>query len=109
MEVLPLVGFVYSVYLVLLDCSGHISLSYFLVRVAQENWVRECFWGALHGGSSKINKENRGERRGSKSIFTARNEVGGGTRQSAMPRLSIEPSVRYFWHTVWRKFLEREE
>ena len=70
MEVMPLVGFVYSVYLVLLDCSGHISLLYFLVGVVQENWVRECFWGALHGGSSKINKEKRGERKGLKIIFT---------------------------------------
>ena len=100
MEVLPLVGFVYSVYLVLLDCSDQISLSHFLVGVVQENWVRECFWGALHGGSSKIDKEKRGERKGSKSIFTVWNEVGGGTHQSAMPRLSIEPCVRYFWHTA---------
>ena len=69
-EVLPIAGFVYSVYLVLLDCSGHISLSYFLVGVVQENWVRECFWGALHGGSSKIDKEKRGDRKGSKISFT---------------------------------------
>ena len=69
-------GFVYSVYLALLDCSGQIRLSHFLVGVVQENWVRECFWGALHGGSSKIDKEKKGKEKDPGSVSRRESKRG---------------------------------
>ena len=59
-----------------------------------------CFSGMPHVRLSRSDKEKRGDRKGSRNTFAVQNEVGGGIHQSAMPRLSIEPSVRHCWYAI---------
>ena len=68
MRVIPLLGFEFSVYLALIDCSGRIGLPSYLVGVVRENRVRGYFWGILHEGSSKIDKEKKGKEKDRRSL-----------------------------------------
>ena len=100
MVVMPLLGFDFSVYLVLIDCSGRVGLPSYLVGVVRENRGRGYFWGASHEGPSKFDKEKKGKEKDRRSGSRCKSKRGVETHQSAMPRLRIEPGVQYFWHTV---------
>ena len=91
MRDMPLLGFEFSVYLVLIDCSGRIGFPSYLAGVVRENRVRGYFWGSLHEGSSKTDKEKKGTEKdpGSCSRCESKRGVELISRQCPASALSL--------------------
>ena len=88
---MPLWGFDFAVYLVVIDCSGRVGLPSCLAGVVRANRVRGYFWGGLHEGSSKIDKEKKGTEKdpGSFSRCESKRGVELISRQCLASALSL--------------------